>query len=261
MYRPRPGYSPPNNPCIKVWRYVDFVKFMSMIHGSSLFFGRLDTQDDPFEGATPRRLLEKMFADMDWATVTAGGHDPDFIRQEIEASMFTHTRESAYVNCWHMNERESMAMWKVYSGEGLAIQSTYLRLRDSFKAEREKHIHIGEVQYLEPAEDDPGQYHLGAVLHKRRAFEYEREIRAVYLDVAMPDENGILPAISPESRPSGVSVSVDLNTLIEAIYVAPNQSRWFVQLVRDMLDKFGLEGKTVHASALDADPLYFQKGL
>ena len=37
------------------------------------------------------------------------------------------------INCWHMNDHESAAMWKLYlkSNEGIAVQSTYETLRDS----------------------------------------------------------------------------------------------------------------------------------
>jgi len=37
------------------------------------------------------------------------------------------------INCWHMNDHESAAMWKLYlkSDEGIAIQSTYRKLKDA----------------------------------------------------------------------------------------------------------------------------------
>ncbi len=38
-------------------------------------------------------------------------------------------REIHFVSCWHENETESEAMWKLYlkSGDGVAIQTTVVR--------------------------------------------------------------------------------------------------------------------------------------
>jgi hypothetical protein len=50
------------------------------------------------------------------------------------------------VSCWHMNEHESAAMWKLYSSsnEAVCIQSTYRRLRCSL----EESVMIGEINYI-----------------------------------------------------------------------------------------------------------------
>ena len=53
------------------------------------------------------------------------------------------------VNCWHENEHESAAMWKLYikSVEGIAIQSTYSKLKKSFI--NDEIIFIGKVKYID----------------------------------------------------------------------------------------------------------------
>ena len=35
----------------KIWRYVDFSKFLSLLEDSAIFFSRADKLDDPFEGS------------------------------------------------------------------------------------------------------------------------------------------------------------------------------------------------------------------
>ena len=35
----------------KLWRYMDFAKFVSLLESRALFFVRADKLDDPFEGA------------------------------------------------------------------------------------------------------------------------------------------------------------------------------------------------------------------
>ena len=42
----------PDNPDAKIWRYLDFTKFLSMLEDRSLYFCRLDilAEIDPYEG-------------------------------------------------------------------------------------------------------------------------------------------------------------------------------------------------------------------
>ena len=48
----------------------------------------------------------------------------------VSASLPNGSRDCTAVNCWHINEHESAAMWDLYlkSNEGIAIQSTYQKL-------------------------------------------------------------------------------------------------------------------------------------
>jgi hypothetical protein len=49
--------------------------------------------------------------------------------------LFEALPEIILINGWHYNEYESAAMWDLYSqaNAGIAIQSTYRKLRDSFQ--------------------------------------------------------------------------------------------------------------------------------
>ncbi len=66
---------------------------------------------------------------------------------------------------------------------------------------------------------------------------------------------------SSAESPRGIGVRVDLGTLIEAVYVAPDRPGWFSALVGSMLKTFGLDDQLVQPSSLDAAPVYFQKGI
>ena len=44
-------FSPPQNLQIKIWRYMDFTKFVSMLENKGIFFPSLAMFDDPFEGS------------------------------------------------------------------------------------------------------------------------------------------------------------------------------------------------------------------
>lgn len=56
-------------------------------------------------------------------------------------------REFFFASCWRASDDESEAMWQRYcpSGQGVAIQTTYAKLRDSLP----DHTHIGLVSYID----------------------------------------------------------------------------------------------------------------
>ena len=48
-----PTFIPPSNEDSKIWRYIDLQKFWSMLNHNSLFFSKVTTFDDPYEGSLP----------------------------------------------------------------------------------------------------------------------------------------------------------------------------------------------------------------
>jgi hypothetical protein len=51
MYIDHPSFEKPDNADAKVWRYLNFTKFLSLIDKEALYFSRLDCLGDPFEGS------------------------------------------------------------------------------------------------------------------------------------------------------------------------------------------------------------------
>lgn len=43
----------------KIWRYMDFTKFASMLEKKELFFARADKLGDPFEGSYPKENVQQ----------------------------------------------------------------------------------------------------------------------------------------------------------------------------------------------------------
>lgn len=112
-------------------------------------------------------------------------------------------RNLLYGQCWTLN-MESDAMWRIYSPDknGVKIQTTILKLFRSLHSIQKKHTansscFIGKVNYyskkkIEQLTSDrmAGRQYLGgnignarALLFKRKAFEHEKEIRLIYLDL------------------------------------------------------------------------------
>ena len=51
----------------KIWRYMDFTKFVSLLETRSLFFVRADSFTDPFEGTWPRASYAQLARDLEQA--------------------------------------------------------------------------------------------------------------------------------------------------------------------------------------------------
>ncbi|MGJ6124922.1 hypothetical protein QN239_20355 [Mycolicibacterium sp. Y3] len=151
-----------------------------------------------------------------------------------------------------MNEHESAAMWSLYQSgqpQGLAIKSTYKRLTQCFKAETS--IFVGTVSYINYETDIvPNSNLFDPVMCKRKSFEHERELRAVCTNAGAGGND-----FETYDYPPGIKISVDLNTLIEAVYVSPQAPAWFGDLVRQILKRYQRHWR-VNQSNLDDDPIY-----
>ena len=149
-------------------------------------------------------------------------------------------------------------MWRLYaqSNEAVAVRSTYKRLRDCLPYDEKSHpcVYIGEVQYIDYEHQPIPEGNLfWPFLHKRRSFQHERELRGVVLDSGgLADSRPGLPG-RPELP--GLPIDVDLNVLIESVYVAPTSPGWFRELVGRVLKRYGLPHEP-RQSALDAAPLW-----
>lgn len=131
MYKEHPSFIQPKNDAVKVWKYMDFTKLVSLIDSRCLYFTRADKFEDPFEGSLPKVNVA--------ARAIAPPDLPERVRDSFiemmnkRGEINRHWPRYTAMNCWHMNDYESAAMWKLYlkSDEGIAIQSTYARLKKS----------------------------------------------------------------------------------------------------------------------------------
>lgn len=123
-------FKQPRAPTSQMWRFLDFIKLVSLLESSAIFFPNIRSLEDLFEGALPLRQrpddvkkIQRIFADMPEIT------DPHReVGALMEADLF-----SSYVSCWYSAPHESEAMWHLYSGSmGIAVVSTYQELVNAF---------------------------------------------------------------------------------------------------------------------------------
>lgn len=255
MYEEHPTFIQPENEDVKVWRYMDFTKLISLIDSRRIFFTRADKFKDPFEGSYPKMNVLARDVLPEGITVNMTEEQVENLRRVLRESGETNKNWPRYtaINCWHMNEYESAAMWDLYlkSNEGVAIQSTYSKLKKSLTDDEK--IYLGVVKYLDYDTEyiNPGNV-LSPFVHKRKSFEHEREVRAV--SIRWPTgENGV--DFTSETMDVGVQIKADLEVLIEKIYVAPNAPIWFANLVQSAVNRYGYKFEVIH-SKLNESPLF-----
>lgn len=254
VYHPK-GYQVPKAETI-LWRYVDFPKFVSMLDSGELFFTRADMFEDKFEGARgfnfhKEAIYSALNTDLTFQAKNqlkkSGVDNPsdaelaEELKKETAAQIAAQQkkREEYFVSCWHANEFESEAMWKLYisaKNQGVAIQTTVERLCYSLG---NNNFELGGVNYIsfkEPLDVDSVP-----VWYKRTAFQHEQEVRAII------NETGLTS--------SGKPVKVDLDLLIEKVYISPSAPGWFAKLVENVLLKYAINKKVEH-SKLDEEPIY-----
>ena len=249
----------------KTWRYLDFTKFLSLLKEKALFFNRADNFEDIHEGIFPRDTarIHDGFRDLIERDRLPVESVPTGQKLRLTAEIM---RMYTFVNSWHINEHESSAMWKLYlknDEEGVAIQSTYKRLRDCFK-DCQNDVYIGRVKYgpmsvvlSNPELNNPE-------LYKGKNFEHEREIRAV-IKLSSEDINSKIKGAVEKYRElhnsgkllkkilrepnlknelfdlsPGKVVHIEPKELIEKIVVSLTAKEWFFNLVKSIAEDNGL---------------------
>lgn len=247
-----PSFPQPKDPDTKIWRYMDFTKLIAMFENNGLFFARADMVGDPFEGSYARaneKLRPEMYAE-----------DCKRLNIPIEkwleglksfGGLNKWHRQWMVINCWHMNEFESAAMWTLYTktNESICIQTTYNKLVSCLP----ESVYIGEVQYIDYNKIWLPEGNLfSPYMHKRKSFDHEHEIRAIRDEAPkcpLPMESGKIP---PEY---GVWITIDLHELIENIYIAPSSPNWFTELVEKTSQRYTFHFKVIKSS-LAEEPFF-----
>ena len=223
-----------------------FHKVYILFRKNALFFVRSDQLSDRYEGKFTEADV-KLWEDK---------LKPKTKLSQIE--IYDRFRKIVNISSWHINENESAAMWEIClrSNEGIAIQSTFKRLKDSFIPHKEDEIHIGKVKYIDYKKDIiPKGNIFNPFLYKRKAFEHERELRAVIMKFAPQEETIGKHILYVDPKWFGIHVKTDLDVMIDKIVVSPSVPDWFIDLVRSIVKKYKLN-KKVESSELSKDPPY-----
>jgi hypothetical protein len=242
---------------IKIWRYLDLVKLESIFKSGTLYFSSPEqfSANDLHEGAITESeyLLRK-------GNIERQSIGKYAVQKHLEDlhNAFKPLRKYAKISCWHVNDKENMAMWLNYNGtdRGIVIQSTALKLIGSvgpyriepgFDAET---IYMGKVKYINYESDDMNTRlgFLTPFLYKRYDYEYERELRMI-ISLRLASESGILV---PEA---GIKVPYDFKAGIEKLILSPSADKAYIDAIQQILLKYQVDLPLEH-SQVEKPPKY-----
>jgi hypothetical protein len=226
MYTEHPEFTINKTKEMSLWRYMDFWKFLKLISTSNLFFPNIEMLGDQHEGKIPEKVYQMMVKDK-----RLGGEK---FAKDYRGFIETNLRSKTLICSWVASEKESFAMWKMYSKEklGLALKTNHERLKTSFKNSSEN-IYIGEVTYYN---DEKPSYKIGNTFYtflvKHNYYDFEYEVRCI-TEIGDSDK-GI----------TFKNIAVDLNTLIDEIYISPFASETgFIEIIEFLKSKYTLDFK------------------
>jgi hypothetical protein len=222
MYLNNPNINLPEDPDTIVWKYLDLSKFLDLLLSRKLFMSRSDKFEDQYEGT----FSEPTFEEIKKLAID----NPEFL------NYYKTHREKVAVSSWHINEYESYAMWQIFTqnNEG----------QKAVQPEHHFDQYIGKVNYIDyKKEYIPFDDSFFPFLFKRKSFQYEREVRII----TDTSNNNI-------KLNEGLKINVDVDELIEKIYIHPKSENWYKKLVIELVERLGF-GIKIEKSDLESDIL------
>lgn len=262
-YVQKEQFDTPDSDDDEIWRYLKFPSFISVLERNALHFSRVDSFDDDYEGFIPKNLLKVLVqranehnTQID-RTYDQGG-EIDTVAGMAEPNPFEqlkYNRRCSYANCWNWRDSESFALWKanLESSDGVVIKSTIGNLKNSIQSNES--IYISEMEYVDFEEADKYHFDRGIAhpyLYKRKALEYEQELRALiidrpssgldydFFDEEVLDSREWEMGRNPEKfdwseQDPWKRIQVDLEVLIDEIRVSPMSGSWQKKLIEEEL--------------------------
>jgi len=190
-----------------------------------------------------------------WNEIIRSAPTPDLATQRQDnfqrmQSFIASFRSGWFVSCWHRNEYENFAFWRIYGrderacsecgrlviqgGESVAVSTTFRRLEAALPA----HIEVGAVPYLDYGTQGAELLNMFQyIMHKRRFYAYEAEIRAI-----ASDSVATFPGIAGDHIRSNIVAGsyappVDIQNLIHFVVVHPEATSTFLAEIRALCDQ------------------------
>lgn len=235
-----------------LWRYLDLYKLLDLLNSNQLYFSRFDKFEDGLEGITGKGTSLKAFTQS--APLTEENINPriqpemrknlirnDQERREEYLETITGSQQAQYASCWFFGEKESLAMWKLYSKQnGVALRFNAKELADSIILSAQNvtntdfHIlYMGPVDYKNIWPFDPHEKFDGKFngLNKDNSYKHESEFR--FVAVVPMNKKGVHEFFRlPIGELKSYEVEIIANPFIEP---------WQFENLKQLLSKFYLD--------------------
>lgn len=208
----------------RLFRFCPFDKFESLINQSSLYFRHISEFKDKSEGK---------YTDADIPIINHALGLP------YEAPQRDPFDNLYYVNCWTEGTPSDERFWKEYAPgkDGLAIASTPERIRGAFSSDKSNDVLMSHVWYIDRSSQltfKSPQWAINIIercfAKDRDCFSWEKEVRLLH----------ILKNTKEASVPSGIFMPIELNVLIDSVFVSPFAEDNQVQRINEFLARNNL---------------------
>lgn len=221
-----------------LWRYMTLAKLVYLLCGE-LWLARADTFKDRHEGRFPDEMREHLREAYRTLPPGPGGEVKDL--EDFQDYLLKNT----FINCWHRNSIENLAMWEIYGRDAsaVAVQTRVSRLRHALNDKTLDGVafNLKPVIYRNSNEISGKIRYEDCFFRKRPHFSFEQEVR-----LSLDTYSRIKPT---KNTPYGIAIPIDANVLIEKIYVHPDCASWFFNVVRSISNKYGSAAEITRGTA------------
>jgi hypothetical protein len=232
-----------------LWRYFDIHKFLFFLHAHTLRFSRMDQFEDPLEGIPlsalttyAKKLNMNLIQDISLSELVV---NPRLLKMvppalQVKLNAIHGIQKSTFVICFFYEERESMAMWNLYSNaDGVAIKMPFGKLATQLKVDEQElplsAFYGGRVSYqnfktIDPFSENEQDKVPKVALRKDSSFSHEQEFRFV------------LRTHADNSEMTGIdSLPLDIHKLGLKVVCHPRMNSWKKANIRSLLESHGLK--------------------
>jgi len=240
-----------------LWKYLDLFKLIDLLTTKDLYFTRFDNFEDGLEGLTGKAI--GLMAFTQGRRLTKENINKELPNEQQEQAIRNdrqyrldlqeqiNLQKSQYACCWFLDDRESLAMWKIYSKqEGIALKFKAKQLTETIIASAQSYtnsdfhiLYYGKVDYkniwpFDPHENFDGKFN---GLKKDRSYMSENEFR--FVTVVPKIKAGVHHHFK---LPIGSLKDFDLQ-----IISTPFMDDWQFDCLNYMLKHYGLDDKLIRS--------------
>jgi len=144
-------------------------------------------------------------------------------------------------------------MWKPYGDRGCAVQSTFERIQISFD-QFEREILGGVIEYIDfSREEIPVGNVFHAVIRKDLPYRDEREFRLLFWQTGLSNQK-------IDAGPEGIKIKVELNKLIDDIWISPQLKKSPSEIKR-LVEQKNLDCRVRSSAVREADVAHQSEAL
>ncbi|HEY8889008.1 MAG TPA: hypothetical protein VIM70_01950 [Clostridium sp.] len=239
-----------------IWRYMNLESFINLISYKTLSFYRYDKLKslDPYEGANSKFELEQRdFAEAINDEIAEKSGDSSL--KSTQFSRYSHNKmleirkKQYFINCWHINDCESVAMWDSFTNSktGIAIKTTVGKLKRTINnrpTNSNYDFKYGKVNYVEL---NSYKGDINPLLRKTKYFIHEQELRVYFKYIKewvqetnkiIIDENIVPDTIMNINNPDRINVDVTISELVDELIISPKSEEWLIDLITKLLEDY-----------------------